>query len=230
MSAISQLIPPPAQDYKAAQRQFLEIYGSALHSAMHWKWIALLLAVSNLGLIGLHLKELQTLRDWKPPILERDEFGGLHRVSITGPGYQAPEPTIKYFLVQFVQWHYGRIRATVRDNYARSLYFLDAPLANATIEASKKTKAIETFLTGQTDEIDINVKNVAIEDLRQQPYKARVDFEKVYYTVTDHAETRREKYTATFVFVVKGSQSNALIPVNPTGLTITYFREDQAFE
>jgi hypothetical protein len=45
----------------------------------------------------------------------------------------------------------------------------------------------------------------------------------------DGAELKREKYTAHFVFVVKDRVPNAMIPVNPLGLTITYFREDQAF-
>jgi type IV secretory pathway component VirB8 len=74
------------------------------------------------------------------------------------------------------------------------------------------------------------VKNVAIEDLRQAPYKATVDFEKIYYAVADHAELRREKFVASFVFLVKDQVPNNLVPVNPLGLTITYFREDQAFQ
>jgi type IV secretory pathway component VirB8 len=35
---------------------------------------------------------------------------------------------------------------------------------------------------------------------------------------------------ANVVFVVKDRIPNALIPVNPLGLTITYFRADQAFQ
>ena len=31
------------------------------------------------------------------------------------------------------------------------------------------------------------------------------------------------------VFVIKDQVDNARIPINPLGLTITYFREDQAF-
>jgi hypothetical protein len=31
------------------------------------------------------------------------------------------------------------------------------------------------------------------------------------------------------VFVVKDHVENARIPINPLGLTITYFRDDQAF-
>jgi hypothetical protein len=111
-----------------------------------------------------------------------------------------------------------------------SLYFLDGRLADAAIEANRKTKTIETFLAGEGEEIEIAVKNVAIDDLREPPYRATVDFEKVYYTQHDHLEIRRERYVAHFVFVVKERVPNAMIPINPLGLTITYFREDQAFQ
>jgi type IV secretory pathway component VirB8 len=57
-----------------------------------------------------------------------------------------------------------------------------------------------------------------------------VEFEKVYYARADHKENRRERYVANFVFVIKQPVANALIPINPLGLTITYFREDQAFQ
>jgi type IV secretory pathway component VirB8 len=110
------------------------------------------------------------------------------------------------------------------------MYFLDGRLADAAIEEDKKTKMIETFLAGRGDEIEINVRNVSIEDLRTSPYKATVEFDKVYYTAADHQETKRERYMAHFVFVVKDRVPNAVIPVNPLGLTISYFREDQAFE
>jgi hypothetical protein len=43
--------------------------------------------------------------------------------------YQPREAEIKYFLMDFVQRHYGRMRATLRENYARSLYFLDGDLS-----------------------------------------------------------------------------------------------------
>jgi type IV secretion system protein VirB5 len=102
-------------------------------------------------------------------------------------------------------------------------------LADSTIQTYKKDKTIESFLAGDGDEIDIDVKNVTIEDLRQSPFKATVDFEKVYYSSADRTEARREKYVASFVFIVRDRVPNAWIPVNPLGLTITYFREDQAF-
>ena len=106
----------------------------------------------------------------------------------------------------------------------------DGRLAEALMQVNRKTKAIETFLSSQSEEFDIQVKNVSIEDLRKPPYKATVDFEKVFYIPGTHTEARRQHFVANFVFVIKEEVSNAFIPVNPLGLTITYFREDQAFE
>jgi len=52
----------------------------------------------------------------------------------------------------------------------------------------------------------------------------------VYYSAADHAELKRDLYTANFVFVFKTKVPNELIPINPLGLAITYFREDEAFK
>lgn len=144
--------------------------------------------------------------------------------------YRPQEAEIKYFLIDFVQRHYGRMRATARENYSRSLFFLDGRLADAEIEANKKSNAIETFLAGSSDEIEVQVNNVSIEDLRSSPYRATVDFQKIYRSAASHQEIKREKYIANFIFVVKDHVSNSMIPVNPLGLTIMYFHESQFFQ
>jgi len=41
---------------------------------------------------------------------------------------------------------------------------------------------------------------------------------------------KKTLYTATFVFVFRNDVPSQLIPINPLGLTITYFREDEAFK
>ena len=43
------------------------------------------------------------------------------------------------------------------------------------------------------------------------------------------AELRCETCVAHLVFVLQEAVDNARIPINPLGLTITYFRDDQAF-
>ena len=40
---------------------------------------------------------------------------------------------------------------------------------------------------------------------------------------------RRERFVGNFFYVIKDQVPNAMVPINPLGLAITYFREDQAF-
>ena len=118
---------------------------------------------------------------------------------------------------------------TIQDDFAKSLYFLDGKLASGILDAYRKDDIIRKFLTNSSSsEIDIDVKKVSLEELQTPPYRARVDFYMVYYSAADHSELKRDLYTANFVFVFKSQVPNELIPINPLGMTITYFREDEA--
>jgi type IV secretory pathway TrbF-like protein len=226
----TQLARLPQDELAPSGRKYVEQIGAAMVSNLYLKICVLCLAVVTIALLLVNVGLYQTFRHLKPLVIRIDEVGRAEAVTYDSFDYQPREAEIRYFLMDFVQRHYSRARATVRENYARSLYYLDGRLAEVIIEENKKNKSIETFLGGRGDEIEINVSNVAIEDLRSQPYKASVDFEKVYYTAADHVLTRRERYVGHYVFSIMDKVPNSLIPVNPLGLTITYFREDQAFQ
>jgi type IV secretory pathway TrbF-like protein len=217
-------LPPTGYEYGEARRRYVEQYGSTLVMNTYLKVALLCLSLVIVGLIVLNLRTQRTFQNFRPLVIRIDEVGRAAAVT-----YAPQAPELKYFLVQFVTKHYSRMRATVRQQYAESLYFLDSRLADATIELSKKSGTIERFLTAGTEEIDVHVKNVTLEDLRQPPFRATVDFDKVYLSPATRAEVRRETYVAHVAFVMDDHIDNARIPINPLGLTITYFREDQAF-
>ena len=223
-------LPPQSPDFAAARRQYLELYAS--HAVVNAHLRAALLSVSLVALLlgGLTGWTYWTSRHVQPLVIRIDQLGRAEAINYGSLDYQPQAAEIKYFLVQFVQQFYGRMRATVRENYPHSLYFLDSRLAESIMESNKKTGVLENFLNAPREEIDVQVTNVTIEDLRQSPIKAAVEFVKVYYSPSDHRELRRERYTASVIFVIKQPVANALIPVNPLGLTITYFRDDQAFQ
>lgn len=225
---LNRILPSPNET--AGKRRYMEQYGYAVVTNRYLRIAVLCLGVVTVGLIGLNLKTLSSYRNFKPLVIRINEVGRAEAVNYDSMTYQPRDAEIKYFLIQFVTKYYGRMRATVRENYARSLYFLDGRLADATIESNKKHKTIETFLAGHGEEIEVRIINVSIEDLRQSPYKATVDFEKVYYAAQEHVEVKRERYVANFIFTLKDRVPNAWIPENPLGVTITYFREDQAFQ
>jgi type IV secretory pathway TrbF-like protein len=222
-------LPPPGYEYGEPRRRYVEEYGSTLVMNTYLKLALLCLSVVAVGLMALNLRTQRTFQNFKPLVIRIDDVGRAAAVNYASLAYTPQAPELKYFLIQFVTRHYGRMRATVRQQYAESLYFLDGRLADATIDANKKAGTIERFLTGGTEEIDVRVKNVTLEDLRQPPYRATVDFEKVYLSPATRGEAKRETYVAHLVFVVDDHVDNARIPINPLGLAITYFREDQAF-
>ena len=230
MSEITNLMPSPDEELAAARRQFVELYGTPLVTNHNLRMALLSLSAVCLGLVLLNVKTFRVLHDFKPLVIRINDVGRAEAVAYDSFAYQPRDAEIRYFLREFVTQHYSRRRATLRENYARSLYFLEGRLADVTIDANKKSKTIETFLTGEGPEIEVIVKNVSIEDLRTPPYKASVDFEKNYYNYGDATVLKRETYIAHFVFLIKDRVPNSMIPVNPLGLTIIYFREDQAFE
>jgi type IV secretory pathway TrbF-like protein len=222
--------PLTSTDYDLAQRHYVERYGSLAVMNTYLKIALLTVSLVALALIALDWKTYDNFRHLQPLVIRINDLGRAEAVNYGSLQYQPQEAEIKYFLAQFVHGYYGRMRASVRDAYPQSFYFLDGRLADAAMEANKKNRVIESFLVGHGDEIEIQVRNVAIEDLRQPPYKAAVEFEKVYYSPGNLGELRRVKVLANLVFVIKQPVPNALIPVNPLGLTITYLREDQAFQ
>jgi len=199
---------------------------------VHNRWLRLALAAACLVILvltGANYKLSKTYSTLKPLVIRVNDVGAADAVSYASMEYQPREMEVRHFLMNFVQDHYSRNRATIRDAFIRQLYFLDSARSKALTEEETKTKSIPIFLSSSDEEIDIAVRNVSIEDLRTAPYKAIVEFEKVYRTANDHREVKRERYVSHFVFSVLQNVPNNFVPVNPLGLVITYFREDQAF-
>src|SRR6266700_4134996 len=147
------LTPLPTHSFDAAKRQYLELYGSIAVMNTYLKIAVLCLSLVALALAWLNVNTYSAFHHLKPLVIRINELGRAEAVTYGSFDYHPQEAEIKYFLVQFVQQHYGRMRATVREYYPRSLYFLDGRLADALMEANKKTKLIEAFLTGGSDEI-----------------------------------------------------------------------------
>ena len=218
-------------DWDDAQARFVEVYGSAVVLNTYLKVALLCVSLVAVGLVVVNLRTQARVAAYKPLVVRIDDVGRAQAVQYDSLAYtpvgQAPE--LKYFLIQFVTTHYGRIRATVKEQYAESLYFLDAPLAEATLAADLRERTIETFLTSTADEVEIQVRNVTLDQLATPPYTASVDFERIVYGLGSRQPRRRETAVARVTFVLSDQIPNAVIPVNPLGLAVTYVRVDQAF-
>ena len=104
-------------------------------------------------------------------------------------------------------------------------------MQRAVIDQERKNSVIQTYLKdGTLPYVDVEVKNVVLDDLRVSPYSARIEFEKVYSNPSDHTELKRERWTASVTYVFREVVKNNELAVNPLGLTIVRFRADQAFD
>jgi type IV secretory pathway component VirB8 len=201
--------------------------------AVHNRFLRLALAAAAIVIVTLGLamhKVVQTYANVKPLVIRVNELGQAAATQYSGLEYQPREAEVRYFLTNFVVDHYSRVRATRREAFQRQLYFMDAGHTRAAMEQEAKEHSIPKFLSGSDDEVEIHVSNVAIQNLETQPFKASVQFEKVLLAAADRRELRRERYVAQFAFITLQAVPNSFITINPLGLVVTYFREDQAFE
>ncbi|HVB54979.1 MAG TPA: VirB8/TrbF family protein [Candidatus Acidoferrales bacterium] len=213
-----------------AKRLYLEQYGDPMVTNTYLNIALVLLALVAVSLGLIDLRTIRTFQNFRPLVIRIDQLGRAEALAYSNFQYKPQDAEVRYFLSQFCQHYYGRNRYTLNDDFSKSLYFLDGKLASDIIDAYKKNDIIKDFLADPSKpEIDIDVKNVAIEQLDKPPYRARVDFYMVDYSPADHSELKRKLYTANFVFFFRSQVPNDLIPINPLGLTITYFREDEDF-
>ena len=156
---------------ESAKRQYVELYGSALVMNTYLKIALLAVSLVALGLLGLNYRTQLRYEHLKPLVIRIDDVGRAEAVRYDSLTYQprGQAPELKYFLMQFVAKHSARIRSTVKEQYAESLYFLDQPLAEAAIDADRRDQTIDAFVAGTGDETDIQIKNVTLDALATPP-------------------------------------------------------------
>jgi type IV secretory pathway TrbF-like protein len=219
------------RSFHDAKRLYLEQYGDPLVTNTYLKIALALLALVCVALALVDLRTIRTFENFRPLVIRIDDLGRAEAINYHNLEYKPQDAEAKYFLSEFCGLYYRRNRYTIQDDFAKALHFLDGKLGDAILDAYRKDDLIRKFLTDSAAaEIDIEVKKVALEQLQNPPFRARVDFYMVYYSPADHSDLKRDLYTANFVFVFKSRVPNELIPINPLGLTVTYFREDQAFK
>jgi len=221
--------PSPAIT-RAAER-YLEQYGDPLVMNTYLK-IALLVLAAICSMLGfLIFRSQKALANIHPLVIRIDDVGHAEAVDFRDFNYRPKEAENKYYLSRWAELFFSRNRYTIQHDFTNSLYFMNADVQRAVVEDYRKNKTIDAFIHDSTmPYVDIEVKNVILDDLGQSPYSARVEFLKLYTNPADHSELKRERWTASVTYVFRNAVQNGEIQVNPLGLTIVNFRADQAFE
>jgi hypothetical protein len=178
----------------------------------------------------------QAVTDYRPVVVRVEKTGQAEALNYRAEAFdqlddQTREQVQKYFLREFVINHFSRMRASVDERYGKSLYFLSPELRKrATDLELGPAGKIAKFVESQAPDVDIEFKDqsvaVALLETQTRPYKATVDFERVYFEPNTRQEIKREAWKATFNYTVMPKIPPNLWPHNPLGLMVTYYRTD----
>ena len=113
---------------KDAGAEYAEIWGEAIHTNRHLRVISVGLAIVVLLLIVVVIR-IVSVEPPRPIVVRVDEVGRAEAVAYKAMEAQADplDPTTKYFLNRFIYDFYSRRRATVAQNWSRSLRFPQHP-------------------------------------------------------------------------------------------------------
>ena len=220
----------PTPEITRAAERYLEQYGDPLVMNTYLKITILCLVVVCLTLIALVFKSQKALASMHPFIIRINDVGRAEAIDFRNFQYRPQEAENKYYLTRWAELYFSRNRFTIERDQTDSLYFLNGDVQRAVIAEEQKNKIIQTYRDDSLlPYVDVQVKNVVLDDLRQSPYSARIEFEKVDTNPADHTELKRERWVASVTYVFREDVKNNELAVNPLGLTIVRFRADQAF-
>ena len=220
----------PPSKLTAAAEQYLEQYGSPIVTNSYLRIALAALSLVCLGTLALAFHTQAMVQNFRPLVIRIDKLGRAQAVAYNTLAYKPQAAECQYFLSEWARLFYSRNRYTIRSDFARSLYFLDSSLASGWMNSYRNGQTIQKFLDDDTQPgIKIDVRQVAIADLRRPPFRASIDFDETAYNQSDDSVVSRHSFTVHVVFVFRRQVPASMVPVNPLGLTITYFHRDQAF-
>lgn len=213
-----------------AGHRFLELYAEPVVTNSYLKVALLVLSIVALALLAL-LYRAETAASRLKPLVISVSDAGRGQVSSYADFSKVPiDHVSKYYLARWTELYYGRNHATLQRDFTESLDFFSNDLQSATLLRVNKAKTLETFLLDpSTPNVDIEINAVVLEDMRQSPYRAHIEFEKIFRSPIDQQEQRRERWTANVVYSFRDEVPNRMLLTNPLGLLISYVHEDQAF-
>jgi type IV secretory pathway component VirB8 len=213
-----------------AGHRFVELYAEPVVTNTYLKVALFVLAVVALALLALLYRAQTAASRLKPLVISISDVGRGQVMNYDDFSKIPVDRVSKYYLARWAALYYGRNHATLQRDFSQSLDFFSNQLQSATLQQVNQQKTLQTFvLDPSAPDVDIEIDAVVLEDLRQPPYSAQVQFEKVFRAPGDRSEQRRERWTANVIYSFRDQVPNAMLLTNPLGLVISYVHEDQAF-
>ena len=131
----------------------------------------LALAVVCVALAGLLFRSQKALANLHPMIVRINDVGRAEAIDYRNFQYRPQEAENKYYLTRWAELYFSRNRFTIERDQSNSLYFLNDDVQRAVINLEQKDSVIQSYARDSTlPFVDVEVKNVVLDDLRQSPY------------------------------------------------------------
>jgi len=222
----------PKTSFSATEtgHRFLELYAEPVVANTYLKVALLVLSIITLATLALLYRAETAASRLKPLVISISDAGRGQVMNYADFSKVPVERVSKYYLARWTQLYYGRNHGALQRDFSESLNFLANDLQSATLLRVSKAKTLEAFLLDPgAPNIDIAISAVVLEDTRQAPYRAHIEFEKVFRSSGAQQEERHERWTANVIYGFRDEVPNQMLLSNPLGLVINYVHEDQAF-
>src|SRR5579863_4608705 len=174
-----------------AAEKYLEHYGEPLVMNTYLKVTVLALCAISVALAALVYRSQNALASMHPMIVRINDVGRAEAIDYRNFQYRPQEAENKYYLSRWAELYFSRNRFTIERDQTNALYFLNGDVQRAVIDQERKDNIITNYTKDASlPFVDIEVRNVILDDLRQSPYSARIEFEKVYTNPTDQTELK----------------------------------------
>ncbi|HTV07355.1 MAG TPA: VirB8/TrbF family protein [Acidobacteriaceae bacterium] len=213
-----------------AGHKFIELYAEPIVTNTWLKIALLVLSIVALTLLALLYRAETAALRLKPLVISISDIGRGQVMNYDDFSKIPIDRVSKYYLARWCELYYGRNHATLQRDFSRSLDFFSNELQSATLQRVNQQKTLQTFvLDPGAPDVDIEIDAVNLIDLRQQPYSAQIQFEKIFRAPGDGTEQRRERWTVNVIYSFRKEVPNDMLLTNPLGLVISYVHADQAF-
>lgn len=213
-----------------AGHKFIELYAEPVVTNTWLKIALLVLSVVVLASLALLYRAQTAASRLKPLVISISDIGRGQVMNYDDFAKIPVDRVSKYYLARWCELYYGRNHATLQRDFSQSLDFFSNQLQSTTLQQVNQQKTLQTFvLDPSAPGVDIEIDAVNLIDLRQPPYSAQIQFEKVFRPPGDGQEQRRERWTANVIYSFRDTVPNQMLLTNPLGLVISYVHADQAF-
>ena len=170
-----------------------------------------------------------------------DEMGRAQAIAYSDLNYSPREGEVRTYLTDWANYRYTINRETIATKYPLNYYFLSQNLASQLMTDDNQSHLVSQVVGGQTEQSDVEVKNVTITSMSQETVQgaviargtALVTIDKLY-SPRNSREPRKEHWILSITYYLNPKQVSdqaKVFPqfetINPLGLTITEFHENR---